>query len=331
MGRVKEYITIQRAFVIHAMSLEKKYTKKCYLLMSGTHCIASKIFMRMLYMNNQLLKQFKEILTLDVTSRLFNLLKANIARTKSSISVLLIETLTANETLPHFLSQEIRQNDTLFMVEHEGFIGVLLTQSGEQEATAFLRRIFERYKEYDEGAMIHAHITDIRTSDVSLDAVIDAAVAKLKKQREPWFIYSNNAYQQPTQETVKVSVIEENPIFRQVLYAELERLQLKHFSLEIAVFADGYEFLQSDFYVSSHLHLVIVNDILPRKNGMAVVHHLRHMPNQRKFIIYMMTSRMSEMDMISAYKSGVDEYLVKPFNLRLFEAQIERTFERLWL
>ncbi len=72
-----------------------------------------------------------------------------------------------------------------------------------------------------------------------------------------------------------------------------------------------------------------MNDILPRKNGLNVLHTLRQMANQKKFIIYMMTNRKSQGDMIYAYESGVDEYLIKPFDLNLFQAQLKRTFARL--
>ncbi len=44
----------------------------------------------------------------------------------------------------------------------------------------------------------------------------------------------------------------------------------------------------------------------------------------------MMSKRNSQEDIIYAYESGADNYLIKPFNLRLLEIEIKRTFERLW-
>jgi DNA-binding response OmpR family regulator len=43
----------------------------------------------------------------------------------------------------------------------------------------------------------------------------------------------------------------------------------------------------------------------------------------------MMTNRKSQGDMNYAYESGVDEYLIKPFDLNLLQAQLKRTFARL--
>ena len=52
--------------------------------------------------------------------------------------------------------------------------------------------------------------------------------------------------------------------------------------------------MQSDDYKSGHMHLILMNDILPLKNGLEILHILRHMPNEKKFIIYMMSERNSE-------------------------------------
>ena len=73
-----------------------------------------------------------------------------------------------------------------------------------------------------------------------------------------------------------------------------------------------------------------MSDVLPRKNGLDVLHELRDMPSEEKFTVLMMTRRNSEEDMIYAYESGTDGYLVKPFNIRLFEAQVKRILSRVW-
>ena len=99
---------------------------------------------------------------------------------------------------------------------------------------------------------------------------------------------------------------------------------------EIRTFVDGEDFLSSDFYQSPHNHIVIMNDVLPRKTGLDILASLRSMPNDKKFVIYMMTNRNAESAMIDAYEKGVDYYLVKPFNLKLFSAQLKRMFESLW-
>ncbi|MEE1131495.1 MAG: response regulator [Caryophanon sp.] len=267
-------------------------------------------------------------LPLHIAKRFFDLLKSNMTRTKSSMCIVGIKLLESNEQqlveMEAFLLHEIRKNDALFHMQ-KGYIGILLTQSGERETLAFLQRILNNLNEG-----IVAHVTEVRNEQAQFPLIVEAAEHYLQHATTRSHIEVNTAYNKPEKELVKVSILESNEIFRNVLQAEVNNLQLPHFTLQTKSFDDGQAFLQSDFYQSSHMHVVIVNDVLPRKNGMAVLHQLRSMPNEKKFIIYMMTSRLSEQEMITAYKAGADHYLIKPFNLRLFEAQIARAFERLW-
>lgn len=48
-----------------------------------------------------------------------------------------------------FLLSEIRKNDVLFHMQ-EGYVGILLTQSGERETFVFLHRLFKNlFAEYE--------------------------------------------------------------------------------------------------------------------------------------------------------------------------------------
>lgn len=138
-------------------------------------------------------------------------------------------------------------------------------------------------------------------------------------------------YRQPKLEKVKISIIEDDGLMRNIIATTIRKMPTPDYMKEVALFTDGDAFLQSDFYYSAHKHIVIMNDVLPKKTGLDVLHSIREMANERKFIIYMMTNRNAEEAMIDAYEKGVDVYLIKPFNLRLFEAQLQRTFRSLWL
>ena len=98
--------------------------------------------------------------------------------------------------------------------------------------------------------------------------------------------------------------MEENDIFRNALYRTIDNLNFDNFETEIKEFQDGYEFLESNWHLSSHTHLIIMNDILPRQSGLDVLHKIRMLPNNKRFIVFIMTKRSSEEDMIYAYESG---------------------------
>lgn len=277
----------------------------------------------------------------------FDIFKANVVRTRSTITAIFLsvydKSIFAAADIEHaekeitlFLQREIRQTDLVFKLSNQFEWSIILSHSGEKEAKAFLERfhadvqnkVIPLFEQYD--AAFSAGIAEIGNSDVEFDDLIQNGRKAMARAKEEWHIAYVTDYKAKHPEKVRISVLEEDEIFRNVLKKSLEDLSFDHFEIEIETFSDGYSFLQSNRYLSSHTHLVIMNDILPRKNGLEVLHTLRNLPNNQKIIIYMMTKRKTEEDMIYAYEQGVDQYLIKPFHLRLFEAQIKRTFERLW-
>lgn len=241
---------------------------------------------------------------------------------------------TTNDQVTSFLQSKIRKTDLLFQLSDGNHWGIFFLQSSDVEAKAFLKRIFAFLKAERkfQHIALKASITEIRNNNVIFEELLNKNKQMLSEDGQlTWSIAEVKDYSEQPTELVKVSIIEQNAIFRQVLESTLNQIDIPHFTLEVKVYEDGYSFLQSDDYKSGHMHLILMNDILPLKNGLEILHILRHMPNEKKFIIYMMSERNSEGAALNAYEGGVDEYIVKPFNLRLLEAKIKRTFARFWL
>ncbi|MCM0625084.1 response regulator [Lysinibacillus sp. OL1_EC] len=273
--------------------------------------------------------------------RYFKIWRESVIRSRLTITAVFLKTANAtqlnenvNDQVTSFLQSKIRKTDLLFQLSDGDHWGIFFLQSSDVEARAFLKRIFAILKAERKFQQIalKASITEIRNNNVIFEELLNKNKQMLSGDEQlTWSIAEVKDYcEQPT-ELVKVSIIEQNAIFRQVLESTLNQINIPYFSLEVKVYEDGYSFLQSDDYKSGHMHLILMNDILPLKNGLEILHILRHMPNEKKFIIYMMSERNSEGAALNAYEGGVDEYIVKPFNLRLLEAKIKRTFARFWL
>ncbi|MBG9456098.1 hypothetical protein ABE61_19150 [Lysinibacillus sphaericus] len=245
-----------------------------------------------------------------------------------------IEHNQVNHQISAFLKSKIRKTDLLFQLADGMHWGIFFLQSSEVEVKAFLKRIFAiltQEREFQQIAL-KASVTEIRNNNVDFETLLEKNKHKLADEEQPiWSVEQVTDYRVQPMEQVKVSIIEQNEIFRKVLETTLENLDIPHYTFDVSTYEDGYDFLQSDHYKSGHMHLVLMNDILPRKNGLEILHILREMPNEKKFIIYMMSERNSEGATLNAYEGGVDEYVVKPFNLRLLEAKIKKTFARFWL
>lgn len=272
--------------------------------------------------------------------RYFKIWRESVIRSRLTITAVFLKTANAtqlnenvNDQVTSFLQSKIRKTDLLFQLSEGDHWGIFFLQSSDVEARAFLKRIFAILKAERKFQQIalKASITEIRNNNVIFEELLNKNKQMLSGDEQlTWSIAEVKDYcEQPT-ELVKVSIIEQNAIFRQVLESTLKQINIPYFSLDVKVYEDGYSFLQSDDYKSGHMHLILMNDILPLKNGLEILHILRHMPNEKKFIIYMMSERNSEGAALNAYEGGVDEYIVKPFNLRLLEAKIKRTFARFW-
>lgn len=282
--------------------------------------------------------------------QLFSILKANVVRTRTPITAIFLSLynhadnglsdieLVERDTTT-FLQSKIRQTDVVFQLSERLRWCIFLSHSGEEEAKAFIRRLYFAVEKKEiplfqrNDFAFSLSIAEIGNSNVEFDELLLRGQDSLESSLAigAWHVESIEDFKLREKETVKISILEDNAIFRHVLFTAMENLAIENFHIEIQAFSDGYEFLESKWYESGHTHLLIMNDILPRKNGLEVLYTLRNLPNNKRFVIFMMTKRKSEEDMILAYEQGVDGYLIKPFNIRLFESQVRRTFERLWI
>ncbi|MEA0564534.1 response regulator [Lysinibacillus irui] len=273
--------------------------------------------------------------------RYFEIWRESVIRSRLTITAVFLKRAnstqpneTTNDQVTSFLQSKIRKTDLLFQLFDGNHWGIFFLQSSDVEAKAFLKRIFAILKAERkfQHIALKASITEIRNNNVIFEELLNKNKQMLSEDEQlTWSIAEVKDYSEQPTELVKVSIIEQNAIFRQVLESTLNQIDIPHFTLDVKAYEDGYSFLQSDDYKSGHMHLILMNDILPLKNGLEILHILRHMPNEKKFIIYMMSERNSEGAALNAYEGGVDEYIVKPFNLRLLEAKIKRTFARFWL
>lgn len=123
---------------------------------------------------------------------------------------------------------------------------------------------------------------------------------------------------------VDIYILEPDALFRKIIHRTINDIKIET-KVNIFTYADGYEFMK-DVTGVNNFSLYIVNDILPKKNGLEVASHIRKF--DKKSIIYFMTRSETEEDMLYALNLGVDNYFVKPFNLKLFQSIIKNRLIR---
>lgn len=288
-------------------------------------------------------KTISNVLEGGFASYVFNLLKANVLRDRKTMSLVLLR----EEAGRHGVAAEVndklreivREKDVLFKTEFSWEIGLLLPHSGKEEAIGFLNRVQnscscflpEIVADSFQAAILEIHHPDM-TAERALAicrTLLDNADSPGEENCGIHVIIAESPMDRPVAE-MKVSILDGDRLFRELLEMSVERISVPGVDLMTQTFDDGLALMQSGWTESFHPHLIVMSDVLPKKNGLDVLHELRKMPNEQKFTILMMTRQNSEEDMIYAYESGADGYLVKPFNLRLFEAQVQRLLAGLW-
>ena len=86
---------------------------------------------------------------------------------------------------------------------------------------------------------------------------------------------------------------------------------------------DGVEALS--LFESGRPDLILLDVMMPRMDGWEVCRHIR---SKSQVPIIMLTARSEEDDELQGFSLGVDEYIAKPFSLKILLARIEAVFRR---
>lgn len=127
---------------------------------------------------------------------------------------------------------------------------------------------------------------------------------------------------------IKVTIIDEDPIFVDALKRMAENADTGEWTLSIDTYTDGQAFLLSKPEEDNQTHIIISTDILSKRSGVNVAQTLRQLPNHNRFYIILLTQGRSQDEMVHAIKSGVDHYLPRPINIKGLQATLERLIER---
>jgi DNA-binding response OmpR family regulator len=106
------------------------------------------------------------------------------------------------------------------------------------------------------------------------------------------------------------------------------------FQLSFNLQAEGYDVVPavdgniavSKFGGEGPFDLIILDVMLPEKNGFEVAKHVRMRDDQTQ--ILMLTALGKEEDRLRGFEAGVDDYITKPFHLQEFLLRVKRMLRR---
>ena len=135
----------------------------------------------------------------------------------------------------------------------------------------------------------------------------------------------------------KILIVDDDDSIRDVLHHLLERE-----GFEIVTAKDGEEGLQA--FESFHPDMVLLDVVMPKKNGFEVCRLLKHRPESRLVPVVLITGLSQTEDRVRGLECGADDLLIKPFdrtellarvrsllNLKAYTDELEQAADALFM
>ena len=124
---------------------------------------------------------------------------------------------------------------------------------------------------------------------------------------------------------IKVMVVDDSSTMRKIIINVLQQIGIDGDNIGSAV--DGIDALGK--LKSTEYDLVLTDWNMPKMNGLSLVKNLRHLPKYKTTPILMITTEGGREEVIQALKSGINNYIVKPFNAETLKQKLEPILKKM--
>lgn len=108
--------------------------------------------------------------------------------------------------------------------------------------------------------------------------------------------------------------------------AEIEQFALKNAGYSVEIFKKAKDFEEK--IKAEYPDLVILDVMLPDRDGLSILRDLRTGAGTAKIPIIMVTAKTTEMDKVKGLDQGADDYITKPFGMMEFIARVKAVLRR---
>ena len=119
----------------------------------------------------------------------------------------------------------------------------------------------------------------------------------------------------------KILIVDDEPDLVQTLQ---DRLEMNGYNIITA--GNGKEGLEKA--IQEKPDIVLLDVIMPIMDGLEMLEALRKNPECKSCAVIMLTARSQRQDIVQAKACGIEDYIVKPFNLSEMIEKIENVLER---
>jgi DNA-binding response OmpR family regulator len=119
----------------------------------------------------------------------------------------------------------------------------------------------------------------------------------------------------------RILVVEDEPRVLEVIKKRLE--VAGHHVITAVDGAEGFELAKSE-----NPDLIVLDLMLPKKDGYDVCWELKHDPRYEPIPILMLTARTQDSEIERGMKSGADGYMIKPFDGKVLVDRVAELLQR---
>lgn len=108
--------------------------------------------------------------------------------------------------------------------------------------------------------------------------------------------------------------------------AEIEQFALKNAEYSVEIFKNAKDFEEK--IKAEYPDLVILDVMLPDRDGLSILRDLRTGAGTAKIPIIMVTAKTTEMDKVKGLDQGADDYITKPFGIMELISRVKAVLRR---
>ncbi|WP_187442714.1 response regulator transcription factor [Rossellomorea vietnamensis] len=131
------------------------------------------------------------------------------------------------------------------------------------------------------------------------------------------------------EKNLRLSILDDDEVIRMFLGDQLDAVDWGEWAVDLQVYREGESFLNSGRLQEEGKHIIVLDGIMPRMDGMEVLSEIRKKYSEKEVSIIMLTSRNRENDIVSALEAGAFDYVTKPFKINELIARIKRVAKRM--
>lgn len=243
------------------------------------------------------------------------------------------------QSLSELVKGSIRMEDTFCRFGGEEF-AVFLPNTDASSALTVINRIQEQFAATDffaKNEVFHvtfsSGISEVTEAENIADKIVEEAdqalYASKDAGRNQTTLYTDHLSSTKKHSVLNVIVVDDDALIRKIVTHQIDTWEPEDIAeVNISSYANGLDFLQSDWYSIDEKYIILLDGVMPDLDGVEVLERIRKTYPEVNILVIMLTGRTNQADIVHALQMGADDYVVKPVHMPELLSRMERLAHR---